>query len=339
MHDLARTNARADARPGTQTNGPADARRLAPTTFLDTARADAPTPARLTARTTLARRLSTGLAAAALLLAAACGSDATTGPDADAGTPESLALARFPALEAARASGGPIEVARQRVVITDATAWQRFWSSLVPDPRAGGSAAQIDFTREMVIAATMPLQPSAGSSLDIEKVTEYADHIEAEVVERTLAPGCFAATVVTRPFDVVRVRRSDKPVRFVERAGVAPCGSGQAPVPVGDTLRAPVGTAVDAGNGTRVTLLRVTDDSRCPINAFCIWEGNATVVLRFERAGSAPTETTLHTNARIGANAVTVAGAQYTLFGLTPAPVAGQVADPTRYVALLAIKR
>ena len=298
--------------------------------------------ARTTHRPRAARALTTALTtitlAAAALFAAACGSSDATAPDeaADA-TPRALDVARFPALEIARASASAD--ARQRVTITTDAAWRAFWAGLVPDPRAGGPAAPVDFAREMVIAAVMPIQPSAGSSLDIEKVTEFADHIEAEVVERTPGRDCFSATVVTRPFDVVRVARRDKPVRFVERTVVTPCG--QAPAPAaGDTLRAPAGRAVDAGNGTRVTLVRVVDDSRCPMNALCIWEGSASVVLRFERAGAAAADTTLHTNARMGPTTFAYGGAQYTLFGLTPFPVAGaERPRAEEYVALLAVRR
>jgi hypothetical protein len=287
---------------------------------------------------TRVRRLGTAVAAAAALVLAACG-DAATAPEEPA-APQPLVLARFATLEEARGSAQP-STGQQRAVITTATAWQTFWAGLLPDPRAGGTPAAVDFSREMVIAAVMPLQPSAGASLDIETVTEHADHIEAVVVERRPAADCISATVITRPFDVVRVARRDKPVRFVERTAVASCGTASAPpVVVGDTVRAPVGRAVDAGNGTRITLVRVVEDSRCPMNALCIWEGSASVVLRFERAGAATVDTTLHTNARMGATALAFGGAQYTLFGLTPFRVVGQDAPkPEEYTAWIAVRR
>jgi hypothetical protein len=288
-------------------------------------------PASRHTRTASVRRL---LATAAALLAAACGGDATA-PDTP---PQSLELSRFPTLEAARANASAS--ARQRVTITDAATWQTFWAGLVPDPRAGGPAASVDFSREMIIAAVMPIQPSAGAALDIEKVTEHADHIEAEVVERTPGPDCVTAAVVTRPFDVVRVARRDKPVRFTERTVVASCAEAPGAIVPGDTLRAPIGKPTDAGNGTRVTLVRVVDDSRCPMNALCIWEGSASVVLRFERAGAATADTTLHTNARMGPTTFAYGGAQYTLFGLTPFRIVGQDAPrPEEYAALIAVKR
>ena len=291
------------------------------------------------ARTAVLRRLTAVAASAAALVAAACGGGTSaTAPD-ELAAPQSLAVARFAALEEARGNTQP-NAARQRVVITDAATWQRFWAGLVPDPRAGGQPAAVDFSREMVIAAVMPLQPTAGASLDIEKVTEYADYIEAEVVERRPAADCLSATVITRPFDVVRVARRSKQVRFTERTAVAACGAQSTPVVVGDTLRLPVGRSVDAGNGARVTLVRVVDDSRCPMNALCIWEGSASAVLRFERAGAATVDTTLHTNARMGPTAFTYAGAQFTLFGLTPFRVVGQDAPkPEEYVALVAVRR
>ena len=62
-------------------------------------------------------------------------------------------------------------------------------------------APSVDFSQQMVIAAVMPLRPSSGYRIAIESVTEFADHIEAEVVERSPAPGCVTLTVITRPFD------------------------------------------------------------------------------------------------------------------------------------------
>jgi hypothetical protein len=270
---------------------------------------------------------------------AACGGADATAPDAGAAGPRQLDVARFSALEAG-AGRGSEDAARQRRVITTAGDWQAFWRGLVPDPNAHGPAPAVDFAREMVIVAVMPLRPSGGYVLDIERVTEYADHIEASVVERSPGADCFTTGALTRPFDVVRVPRRDKPVRFVERAVTTQCGAAaSAPTPAAaasDTVRAPFAKPVDAGAGTRVTLRRVVQDSRCPINALCVTAGSASVELRFERAGAAPLDTVLHTNPAAGPSAVTYGPAEFRLFGLTPSPVAG--AEPpqsTEYVALL----
>ena len=48
--------------------------------------------------------------------------------------------------------------------------------------------------------------------------------------------------------------------------------------------------------GLKITFLAVRNDSRCPINAKCIWAGDAEVVLRVKAGSQAARRVTLHTN-------------------------------------------
>ena len=57
---------------------------------------------------------------------------------------------------------------------------------------------------------------------------------------------------------------------------------------VGETLR--------YDRGLKITFLAVRNDSRCPINAKCIWAGDAAVVLRVKAGNQAARKVTLHTN-------------------------------------------
>jgi hypothetical protein len=108
---------------------------------------------------------------------------------------------------------------------------------------AAGGPPTVDFSKDMVIAAVMPLQRSGGYRVQIERVTEYADRIEAEVVEHSPGPDCFTTSVITRPFDVVQVpRRDGKPVTFKERRTTSGCAGALR----GDTLRVRHGQSVDA---------------------------------------------------------------------------------------------
>lgn len=107
----------------------------------------------------------------------------------------------------------------------------------------------------------------------------------------------------------------------------------------GDTLPVTTTRAVETRDGVRVSLRRVEQDSRCPTNATCVWEGDAAVALRFERQGTT-TDVTLHTSPRIGATSVVVGGVEFRLFGLTPYPVAGQpMPEAGAYTAFLVMKR
>lgn len=262
---------------------------------------------------------------------AACGSDPVS-LEATTGGGQSLAVARFGALGTMK-QGAPSDTA-QRAVITDAASWTRFWGSLAPDPAASmGGPPAVDFSTNMVIAAVMPLRTSGGYRIEIEKVTEWADRIEAQVVSYAPGPDCATTAIVTRPFDVVQVPRRDKRVTFVERSVVGSCSTSLRT----DTVRAAFGKTV-ASHGVNVTLVKVVSDSRCPMNALCIWEGDAAVTLRFEQSGRTA-DVTLHTSPKGGVVSVTTNGAEFRLAGLTPFPVAGQSPAPeTAYTAVLAVR-
>jgi hypothetical protein len=268
-------------------------------------------------------------AAAATLALVACANDpvSTDGPQS-AGN--ALVVGHFEISATQGVSGQPSDSARQRAVITDAATWTRFWASLKPDPNAGGTPPTVDFSRDMVIAVSMPVRPSSGYDIQITSVTEFADHLDVEVVERSPSSDCVLLPVITRPFDIVQLPRRDKPVRFVERAEVVAC----TPAARGDTVSVAFGKSVDV-HGVRVTLLHVPNDSRCPINAYCIWEGDAAVTLRFERGGQT-TEVTLHTSAKSGLVSTTVAGTEFRLVRLDPFLVIGQPRPPeSDYSAVL----
>lgn len=261
---------------------------------------------------------------------AACSDDPVS---ATAG--QSLTVARFTSLESAAAQGTQIDTTRRRTTITDANAWTAFWGSLIPDPRATGPAPSVDFSQEMVIAAVMPLRPSSGYQISIDHVTEYADHIEAEVVERSPAKGCMTLTVITRPFDIVRVPKRAKPVTFVEKTIETTCND--VPAATGDTVRAAFGKTVTA-KGVDVTLTKLVNDSRCAANAICIWAGDATITVRFAKGGQT-SDVTLHTNAASGANTATYGGVEFRLVGLTPYPMLGAaLPNESAYTAVLLAK-
>jgi hypothetical protein len=96
----------------------------------------------------------------------------------------------------------------------------------------------------------------------------------------------------------------------------------------GDTVAVRLGrTAELPGSGLRVSFQRLVGDSRCPINAMCVTAGDAVVSVRVER-GEQAADATLHTNGQVGPSGIELAGHEVRLFGLTPAPVAGQPRPP-----------
>ena len=87
---------------------------------------------------------------------------------------------------------------------------------------------------------------------------------------------------------------------------------------------------------TVVTLTDVSDDSRCPTDATCVWAGDATVTLRVQPV-SGPAETVaLHLN-RPDARSATAAGLHLRLERLEPAPQAGRSIERGGYLAAIVI--
>lgn len=87
---------------------------------------------------------------------------------------------------------------------------------------------------------------------------------------------------------------------------------------------------------TAVTFVGVSDDSRCPAGARCVWAGDATVTLRLQPAGGEARPLVLH-SARAEQRTGEAAGLRITLERLEPSPRVDQPLDPAGYTVGLAI--
>jgi hypothetical protein len=105
-------------------------------------------------------------------------------------------------------------------------------------------------------------------------------------------------------------------------------------VPLGEDFDVALGkSAFIASTGFRVTFVRVSEESRCPMNARCVWEGNAKVVVLF---GSLSAETLeLNTSERF-ARSGRFMGFEVTLVHLEPTPMAGEKVK--KYVATFRVE-
>jgi hypothetical protein len=82
--------------------------------------------------------------------------------------------------------------------------------------------------------------------------------------------------------------------------------------------------AVVAGTALRVAFVRVSEDSRCPIDVICVWQGNAAVEVRLRVGDGAPSS--LELNTALEPMASERDGVRVTLLEVQPAP---RAATPT----------
>jgi hypothetical protein len=90
--------------------------------------------------------------------------------------------------------------------------------------------------------------------------------------------------------------------------------------------------------GLRVRFESVTNDSRCPIDVVCVWEGDATLVLELEQGGAPKQQHEAHTSRR-GGGPLTFAGHELRVIGLVPQPHSKKPIAPSAYRATLRVVR
>lgn len=108
---------------------------------------------------------------------------------------------------------------KQRLLVTvkDKEGWADLWaqhtSRVVPVPML----PEVDFSREMVVAAFMGEKRTGGYDIEIISATRTAEAVSILFTERAPAPDRFVIQVLTHPYHVVRVARTDLPVTFVRQ--------------------------------------------------------------------------------------------------------------------------
>ena len=111
-------------------------------------------------------------------------------------------------------------------------------------------------------------------------------------------------------------------------------GGGAAATQVPVTLV--IGTPVRLDDGTTVTLRDVTDDTRCPSDATCLWAGDATLTIAVTPPHGTTEVVILHTGLA-DAQSATVAGRRLTLERLEPLPTTARPVERPQYRAFFAI--
>jgi hypothetical protein len=96
-----------------------------------------------------------------------------------------------------------------------------------------------------------------------------------------------------------------------------------------------IGETIVVGD-LKLTFRRVENDSRCPIDAICVWAGDAEIALRIEQASQAAVAA-LHTH--LEPKQTVWNGYTIQLVSLAPSQSSSSPIDPSRYQAQLLVTR
>ncbi|WP_339786149.1 hypothetical protein [uncultured Imperialibacter sp.] len=106
-----------------------------------------------------------------------------------------------------------------------------------------------------------------------------------------------------------------------------------------DTLAIKLGETITSTGGEQLTFKKLVEDSRCPANAMCIWQGMVTVEMQ-ARVGSKTETFTLTTNPQDPKTSAVVLGYEITLVNVFPYPGTSieEVQESDYWVEVTAVK-
>lgn len=104
---------------------------------------------------------------------------------------------------------------------------------------------------------------------------------------------------------------------------------------IGRAFEMKIGETIAVGD-LRLTFQRVENDSRCPIDAVCVWAGDAEIALRIEQ-GSQAAVAALHTH--LEPRKTVWNGYTIQFVSLAPSLSASSPVDPAQYRAQLLVTR
>jgi hypothetical protein len=100
-------------------------------------------------------------------------------------------------------------------IIRDATAWETIWRQHCRRAKPAEPPPDINFGTDMVIVATLGTRQTGGYAIEIASVEETEGLLRI-TVKRTAPPkGAMTIQVITAPFHMVTVPRSDRKPEFV----------------------------------------------------------------------------------------------------------------------------
>jgi hypothetical protein len=109
-----------------------------------------------------------------------------------------------------------IEDERQ-VVIRDAATWTKFWAEHQSNMGIPAPTPTVDFKTRMVVGIFVGSRGSSGYSVQITRVSENSKELTLFYKETTPSADSGFLTVMTQPYHLKTVPRSNLPVRFIKK--------------------------------------------------------------------------------------------------------------------------
>ena len=123
----------------------------------------------------------------------------------------------LPVRTLAKGAFSGIRNAREEIV-TSAEEWEKLWKQHATSGGAAEKVPAVDFTREMVIIATMGAKPTGGYAIEIVSADVHGRNLRISVRRTSPPPGAITIQAFTAPFHFAAVPRRKLKPEFTDAA-------------------------------------------------------------------------------------------------------------------------
>jgi PrcB C-terminal len=120
----------------------------------------------------------------------------------------------FPIRTLAKGAFSGIQEPKQEV-IKDRAAFEKLWAKHLAGGKSAATLPDVDFSKDMVILVTLGRKNTGGYSIRVTSVEPVGNKLLISVRRTSPRPGAMAIQVLTSPFDMVVVPKSDLAPEFV----------------------------------------------------------------------------------------------------------------------------
>lgn len=108
---------------------------------------------------------------------------------------------------------------QKKLIIKTRDQWKNLWNKHTSIRLPPSEVPAIDFTKNMIIVVFMGQKPTGGFAIEITKIKKYKDEIVTSFAEGRPPSDALVTQVLIQPYHIVKVKRSNLPVRFKKIEG------------------------------------------------------------------------------------------------------------------------
>ena len=112
---------------------------------------------------------------------------------------------------------------QQQFVVRDSATWATTWTRLLGSHRPRAPLPAVDFSREMLVVASMGTRSSGGYTVGVDSVFVARDTVFFRVREQSPGSRCGTTAALTSPVGLARVEQTDRPTGFIISQVVSEC--------------------------------------------------------------------------------------------------------------------